>query len=86
MGLGKIGNNFKTLVDKFPGNFHLEHQKWIERWHCDNIKIVNTRKYGGFNWLHLCTIYFRVIYRSVRKIKEKFFSKVRSLKVFFPIT
>jgi hypothetical protein len=40
MGLGEINNNFKTLVEKFPGNFHLEHQEWTERWHCDNIKKI----------------------------------------------
>jgi len=38
MGLGEISNSFKTLVDKFPGNFHLEYHQWIEQWHCDNIK------------------------------------------------
>jgi hypothetical protein len=36
-------------------------------------------KYGGLNWLYLCTVYFRVIYRPIRKIKEKCFC---FLKVF----
>jgi adenine C2-methylase RlmN of 23S rRNA A2503 and tRNA A37 len=27
MGLAEISNNFKTLVEYFPGNSHLEHQE-----------------------------------------------------------
>jgi hypothetical protein len=32
------------------------------------------------NWLQLCTIYFRITYRPVRKIKEECFIKVCSHK------